>query len=88
MTSITHVAGLPVNVGPQLRQRCAWCGAVLIDYNLEQIAVPIGQEGPPATWEVGAMVVVDGNASWVAEDQGDDKLPDDACARIDHEVTA
>lgn len=85
--SMTHVAGLVVNVSSHLRQRCAWCGAVLIDCDLERIAVPVGQEGPPATWEVGALVVVDGNASWVAEDQGDDKLPEDACARLDHEVT-
>lgn len=88
MTSITHVAGLVVNIGPQMRQRCAWCGATLIDYDLTLMAVPVGQDPTPATWEVGALVVVDGNASWVAEDQGDDKLPDDACARIDHEVTA
>lgn len=86
--SMTHVAGLPVTVGPRVRQRCAWCGAVLEDYDLTRMAVPIGQEGPPATWEVGALVTVDGPASYLAGDQGEEKLPEDACARLDHEVTA
>lgn len=88
MASITHVAGLPVTVGPRMRQRCAWCGAVLVDYDLSRLAVPEGQDPTPATWEAGALVVVDGSASYLADGQGDDKLPADACARIDHEVTA
>ena len=90
MTSMTHVAGLVVNIGPHMRQRCAWCGAVMIDYDLTRIAVVVtdGEKpsGPP-TWEVGALIVVAGNASWVAEDQGDDQLPADACARLDPEIT-
>lgn len=87
---MTHVAGLVIHIGPLMRQRCAWCGAVLIDYNLSRIAVacPDGEApSAPATWEVGALIVVDGNASYLAKDQGDEKLPDDACALLDPEVT-
>lgn len=88
MTSITHVAGLVVTIGPQMRQRCAWCGAVLLDYDLERVAVPAGQDRTPATWEVGALVTVDGPASYLADDQGDQRLPEDACGRLDPEITA
>src|SRR5579859_7623480 len=87
VTAITHCAGLDVRVDQQLRQRCAWCGATLIDYDLSRIAVPAGQDPTPATWPVGALVTVDGNASWTPEQQDDSKLPDDACARLDHAVT-
>jgi hypothetical protein len=85
--SMTHVAGLVVNIGPHMRQRCAWCGATLLDYHLDRMAVPAGQDPTPATWQVGALVTVDGPASYLAEDQGDDKLPEDACARLDDAVT-
>lgn len=75
----THIAGQHVTINDRyLRQRCAWCGHILLDYDLHRVAVPTGQEGPPATWPVGALVTVDGGASWTTEV---DKLPDDACAR-------
>lgn len=85
MSGITHIAGVHVSIGERLRQRCAWCGAVLIDYNLANIAVPIGQDPTPATWEVGALIMMDGNMSMVIEPA--DRLPDDACGRLDPEVT-
>ena len=43
MTGVVHIAGNDVQVGSRLRQRCAWCGAVLVDYDLANIAVPVGQ---------------------------------------------
>jgi hypothetical protein len=86
--TMTHVAGLPVTVGQEMRQRCAWCGAVIVDYDLTRLAVPVGQDPTPATWELGALVVVDGGMQRVADDQADDKLPADACARLDYKGTA
>ena len=66
----THIAAQHVTVNDRyLRQRCAWCGATLIEYDLHGVAVPEGQDPTPATWPVGALVTVDG-----------DRLPDDACA--------
>lgn len=79
---ITHIAGLNITIDDRyLRQRCAWCGVVLLDYDLTRIAVPVGQEGPPATWPIGALIAVKGGVSWIAEG---DKLPDDACASPAH----
>lgn len=70
-----------------IRQRCAWCGAVLLDYALDRIAVPEGQDPRPATWPVGDLVEVDGPSSAARPHRDGDQLPPSACARIDHEVT-
>jgi hypothetical protein len=91
MPALTHIAGMKVQIGPLLRQRCAWCGAVLCDYDLRNIAVPEGQEGAPAMWEPGELVRVDGtglmSASFAVPHTDGDELPDDACGKLDPEVT-
>lgn len=84
---VVHIAGSDVQVGDQLRQRCAWCGAVLLDYDLGRIAVPEGEDPRPGTWPVGALVEVDGNASWIREHVDGEQLPANACGQLDHEVT-
>jgi hypothetical protein len=88
MTAVIHIAGMKVHIGPYLRQRCAWCGAVLIDYDLRNIAVPVGMDPNPSTWPVADLVAVDGNASYVVAHVEGDELPDGACARLDPAVTA
>lgn len=87
MSSIVHIAGPDIHVDQLLRQRCAWCGAVLMDYDLARVAVPEGQDRGIGTWPVGALVEVDGPASCVVPHADGDELPANACARIDHEVT-
>lgn len=81
-TTLTgHIAGVEITINDRwIRQRCAWCGYVLADYDLTRVAVPIGQPGRPGGWETGAIVMVDGNASWVVEIAGYD-LPAETCAR-------
>lgn len=85
--AITHIAGLDVQVGPYLRQRCAWCGAVLDDYDLRCVAVQEGQNPRPAMWEVGVLVAVGGAASWVVDHEDGADLPANACALLDPAVT-
>lgn len=85
--AIVHIAGNDLQVGNQLRQRCAWCGATLLDYDLALIAVPVGEDPRPATWPVGELVLVDGNMSYTIEHADGDKLPPNACGQMDHEVT-
>lgn len=87
MTATTHIAGIDVTVGHQLRQRCAWCGTVLLDYDLTRIAVLDGDDPRPGTWAVGALVHSDGHAAW-SDAKAVDMLPDDACARAHPELTA
>lgn len=88
-TAIVHIAGPAVQIGALLRQRCAWCGATLIDYDLERVAVPEGQDPTPATWPPAELVMVDvSGVSAVVEHADGNQLPHDACARLDPAVTA
>jgi hypothetical protein len=90
--STTHIAANDITIGGQrLRQRCAWCGAILIDYDLTRVAVktePGEDPKPPATFPPGRLVRVDGSnpkVSLVLDET--DTLPDDACGHVDDEVT-
>ena len=84
---MSHIAGVYVQVGGHLRQRCAWCGAVLLHYDLTNLAVPVGQDPTPATWPVGGLVRVDGAMTVAVEHVDGAPLPDDACGKLDPEVT-
>lgn len=88
MTPVLHVAGVFVTINQRVRQRCAWCGAVLIDVDAATIAVPVGQpyDGVP-TWPVGDLVGVDGDMSYAVPHSDGDPLPDGACGKLDPEVT-
>jgi hypothetical protein len=82
-----HVAAQPVRIGQYLRQRCAWCGAVLLDYDLAGIAVPEGQDPMPGTWQCGGLIQVDGQYSSVVEHEDGAPVPADCCAALDPAVT-
>ena len=83
-----HIAGLDIEVGGRfLRQRCAWCGAVLVDYDLERVAAPVGQDPRPSVWPPGDLVRVDGNVSAIVPHADGEKLPADCCAALDPEAT-
>ena len=79
MEPVVHVAGLVINLGGHLRQRCAWCGALLDDVELVLTA------GRIATWPEGGLVAVDGGMRWTVQS---DPLPEGLCARLDPAVTA
>jgi hypothetical protein len=83
--SVVHIAGSQLSMFNRfLRQRCDWCGVVLIEYDLLMVAVPEGQPGAPAMWTPGVLVRVDGHMSAeveaVEEEPGQTKLPMDSCA--------
>lgn len=84
--SVTHVAGLPVTMhGIHVRQRCAWCGAIIEDQDLTRMAAPIGQQSSAfPTWEVGVMVRIDGGCYSTVDG---DKMPEDACGMLPPEIT-
>lgn len=87
---VVHIAGLDVQVGPYLRQRCSWCGAVLIDVDLRNVNFQISEDDPNpkyATWEVGKLVCVDENVKYIVEHEDGAKLPPQACAMLDPSVT-
>lgn len=87
MAETVHIAGVCIDIGGRyLRQRCSWCGAVLIDYDLAMMASPIveGEEPrPPATWQAGGLILVDGPMSTIVEHTDDEKLPASSCVTIE-----
>lgn len=92
---IVHWAGSWFRVGNQLRQRCGWCGAVLIDVDLATIMRPVEDVAstPPdhptggvPMWEHAAFVAHDGVAWWLVEPAGDE-TPENCCTRLPHDVT-
>lgn len=87
---VVHIAGHEVQVGEFLRQRCAWCGAVLEDYDLSRLMYTVDtppEQRRPATWPVGGLIEVDGGVTWVVDHDDGKTLPANACAVLDVEVT-
>lgn len=88
---IVHIAGYDVVIDERyLRQRCAWCGAVLIDYDLALVAVKADPGEPPAgpgCWPVGSLVKVGPGISYTVSLEDNDRLPDDCCTNLDPAVT-
>lgn len=96
--TITHIAGeVVVSKGRDARivQRCAWCGAVLINETAATFAVspPKAYGTPPPTyplWPAGEMVQLSFEVramdsivvrrEWI-EGDGSDEPPADACIR-------
>jgi hypothetical protein len=87
--AVAHIVGMPVVVqGHLCRQRCAWCGAVLVDVDLAQIAVAGGSGEYNPFWETNAVLEVE------ASDDGSvvrgsivlgplaGVLPDNACTPL------
>jgi hypothetical protein len=92
MSLEVHIAGIRVMVGSRVRQRCAWCGAVLDDVDLDLVAVPVDQPdcGVPE-WRVGSLVAIDGGMAWSVLHRVTDAVPEGLLcpARpVDHGVAA
>jgi hypothetical protein len=83
MAKVIHIAGFTVRIGPHLRQRCSWCGAVLTDYDLRNVAVAPKEDGspgdPPGTWETGSLVAFDGCCSYIVRHTDGDPIPSGFC---------
>jgi len=47
-SQVVHIAGAVVQVGPLVRQRCSWCGAVLLDDDLRGMAAAFEVNTPCA----------------------------------------
>lgn len=85
---VIHIAGIDVQVGSRVRQRCSWCGAVLMDFDLATINVEVGSDPKPPRWEPGRLVARDGVVSYVVTHRDGDRLPHGSCGLLDPAVTA
>lgn len=99
---VVHIAGGVVTANGVKRQRCMWCGALLLEYDLANVARPLEPgEDPDAPWspamfDVGSHVAVSG--TWPKmmrvvepdphpEQEGDLLIPDGSCLDLDPAVT-
>lgn len=79
--TITHIAGVRLDVRGRVIQRCSLCGAKLCDS--EGAMMLVEADGSPPkfpTWETGRLVQVEvGNPTRYSLLPDTDKLPDDSC---------
>lgn len=83
MAAVIHIAGFPVRVGGHKRQRCAWCGVLLVDSIDDQLACtpppPPGERVELAHWQPNALVRVDGPMSSIVTHVDGDPIPAGWC---------
>jgi hypothetical protein len=97
---LVHLAAPSVRVGGVIRQRCAWCGALIDEVDLGRVAW-VAEDGDPgfvdgdgnprSRWSgLVAVEVVEGVVSsrCAVADPGDGKVPDDSCMALDPVVTS
>ena len=81
-TGVTHIALDAVWVNERwMRQRCGWCGEILLDYDLKRLQTLDGDEEPPAQFPVGTLVYTLAGAKCFVGNV--DRLPDDCCATVE-----
>lgn len=94
-TAISHVPGVAITFGGRhVRQRCAWCGTVLIDEDLTRIGI-IDDDGSGEfpTWSTEGLVRVTTRPGsptlYESVDlQGENpKVPPDCCMCLPPELT-
>jgi hypothetical protein len=93
----THIPGDAIVVsGRFMRQRCAWCGKTLLDYDLTRVATPVapGEQPQPGKHPTGELVRFDGGVSYPIDTAdlsrgacGHTLTPEDSCTRLDPAVT-
>ena len=85
-TPVVHIVGIDIAINNLVLQRCAWCGALLLHYDLERTMVPEGQD-PPSVWPVGHFIAVDGGYKTLVDFVNGNEFPDGACIKLDPAVT-
>lgn len=85
---VIHIASFPVIVNKRYhRVRCAWCGAILVDNDFDQMRTAGQPWQEPKTWPDMQLVMVDDNKTIAVEYEYGMDLPDNCCAKLDPEVT-
>lgn len=100
-TTVSHLSGPAITFGPQVRQRCVWCGFIIEDTDLTRVAVMLNEDGSTPPWSSfpeHKFLRITGNGGFrgtsvVSEDElfGDEddsvRVPDDCCMRLPAELT-
>lgn len=83
---VIHVAGSQVQVGMQFRQRCGWCGAIILDIDLTDL-LNQGNTASVTAWPPGSFVVVEGDTAYAISESWGGRLPEGHCGLIDFAIT-
>lgn len=82
---VIHIAGMPLQVGSEYRQRCAWCGVAVIEGDLaNEMVAPGSDRKGPGYFALNELVEVvkDGgftSMTIVPHEEGD-RVPPGCCA--------
>lgn len=83
MDSVTHISGLEITVeGRYMRQRCAWCGEILLDRDLQTTMVAPDEDGnvpPISSWKVDSLIRIKPGNPTISSMLDDERLPSDFC---------
>lgn len=99
---LIHFAAAVLRFGTVIRQRCSWCGALIDEVDVANVAMPTAQLAPGETVEShfvykdgtpkqrwsGLVWVSEGfpTVKWALDDSGDE-APGQSCMCLDLEVT-
>jgi hypothetical protein len=64
-----------------MRQRCGWCGEILLDYDMDRTMVPGCDGDPPASWPIGSIVMVEEKTIYYVMNVP--RLPAECCASVE-----
>lgn len=88
-----HVAGTYLGFQAHLRQRCAWCGALLVDIHVPPEMADSDGNVEVGYFEPGIFVCIpydeEGGEMWTLDGFNPlvDPVPDVCCMKLDPEVT-
>lgn len=91
---VVHIAGLNLSVKAAVtRQRCAWCGTMLIEHTRHPGAsVLLGADGQPLSdmvpYPIGGLVRVDADGTGTFLQGQPGGLPDDFCGYLDQRLAS
>jgi hypothetical protein len=98
---VIHFAGAALRAVSIIRQRCAWCGALISETDLDRVAWQVGEDGqnaenpfinddgtPKDQWQ-GLVWVSDGNPriQIAVPHSADGTIPVGSCMDLEPEVT-
>lgn len=93
---LVHLAGQSIRAANVIRTRCAWCGALIEEADLDRMAYTgdenpfVKDDGTPHDRWQGLVAIADGNprVMWAVDDPADGKIPEDSCMALDPVATS
>ena len=97
--ALSHLAAPSLYWLTHVRQRCVWCGMVLIDQDLTRVAYAINEDDGVGestyrtipVWPVDKWIVTDGAMTYTEDlesnDDGIIKCREDSCMMLPYELT-